>query len=301
MQLDKLPVKPHRLGRDVNRVWTILCLAVKKFALIDGTQWAAAFAHYAFFSLFPLIILFVTIASIFINRDRAGTEIISYVESYVPIGGDNQRYIFDTIAGVVRTRGKAGILAFVILAWGSMGFFTTLIRATNRAWGADAYSWWRLPLKSLVFLAIMVSAVLFGIAIPVLTKMAKDGLFPANGFGSLVYSAVSTLIPILMVFTGLSLFYKLAPRRPTRFGEVWVAALFATLFLQASESLFVIYLRDYATFNAVYGAFGGIIALLMWIFLSGCILIMGACLCAAQAEWHSAPAVPVAPRVKKGV
>jgi len=51
-----------------------------------------------------------------------------------------------------------------------------------------------------------------------------------------------------------------------------------------AENLFVIYLKDYATLNAVYGVFGGIMALLLWIYFSGCIFIFGACLCAAQAE-----------------
>jgi Ca2+-transporting ATPase len=60
--------------------------------------------------------------------------------------------------------------------------------------------------------------------------------------------------------------------------------------LLAAESLFGIYLKHFATLNAVYGAFGAIIALLLWIYLSGCIVIFGACLCAAQAEERSAPA-----------
>ena len=51
-----------------------------------------------------------------------------------------------------------------------------------------------------------------------------------------------------------------------------------------AESLFLIYLKDLATLNAVYGAFGGIMALLLWIYQSGCIFIFGACLCAALAE-----------------
>jgi uncharacterized BrkB/YihY/UPF0761 family membrane protein len=46
----------------------------------------------------------------------------------------------------------------------------------------------------------------------------------------------------------------------------------------------VIYLKNFATLNAVYGAFGGTMALLLWIYLSGCIIIFGACLCAARAE-----------------
>lgn len=88
----------------------------------------------------------------------------------------------------------------------------------------------------------------------------------------------------MVVFLALSLFYRLAPRRPTRFVEVWAAALCATVLLRAGESPFVIYLKDFATLNAVYGAFSGIMALLFWIYLSGCVFILGACLCAAQCE-----------------
>jgi Ca2+-transporting ATPase len=105
-----------------------------------------------------------------------------------------------------------------------------------------------------------------------------------HDFGSWVDGLGSIFIPVLVVFFSLSLFCRLAPRRHTRFAEVWAAALCATLLLRVGESLFVIYLEDFATLNAVYGAFGGMLALLLWIYLSGCVFIFGACLCAGQAE-----------------
>lgn len=98
------------------------------------------------------------------------------------------------------------------------------------------------------------------------------------------YGLWNFFIPLVVVFLSLSLFYKLAPRRLTRFSEVWAAALSATVLLRTGESLFVVYLERFATLNAVYGVFGGIMALLLWIYLSGCIIIVGACLCAAQGE-----------------
>lgn len=281
--------KPSRLGRATRRVWAILSLAVKTFFRIDGAQWAGAFAFNAFFSLFPVLILLVTIASSFVDRDRAGTEVIAYMEGYVPISGEMQRYIFDSITGVIQAREQAGAVALLVLVWTALYCFTTLICATNRAWGTAVYSWWRLPLKSLALLGITAGAVLVGMAAPVLAKMAKDWLFRVNDFRSWVYALGSFVIPLLVVFFGLSLFYRLAPRRPTQFTEVWAAALCATALLQAAESLFVIYLKHFATLNAVYGAFGGIMALLLWIYVSGCIFIFGACLCAAQAEGRSAP------------
>jgi len=291
--------RPSRLDQATRRSWAILYLAAKTFLRIDGTQWASAFAFNVFFSLLPLMILLVTIASSFVDRDRAGTEVVAYMESYVPISGEMQHHIFDAIAGVIAAREQAGAVALLVLVWAALQCFTTLICATNRAWGTEVYSWWRLPVTSLVLLGVTAGAVLLGMAAPVLAKMAKDWVFPVNDFRSWVYALGSFVIPLLVVFLSLSLFYRLAPRRPTRFAEVWAAALCATALLQAAESLFVIYLTNFATLNAVYGAFGGIMALLLWIYLSGCIFIFGACLCAAQAEGRSAPAETTMARNKR--
>jgi Ca2+-transporting ATPase len=276
--------RPSKLGRETRQVWVILCLAVKKFMRIDGAHWAGAFAFNAFFSLFPLMVLLVTIASFFVDRERSGKAVIAYMEGYVPISGEMQRQIFGTIAGVIKARGQASAVAFLILVWAALQCFATLICATNRAWGAAVYNWWRLPLKSLVLLSITGGAILLGLGVPVLMRMANGWLFPVHDFRSWAYGLGSFFIPLLVVFFSLSLFYRLAPRRPTRFAEVWAAALCATILLRAGESLFVIYLKDFATLNAVYGAFGGMMALLLWIYLSGCVFTFGACLCAGQAE-----------------
>ncbi len=272
------------LVRIARRPWSITWLTINKFIGIDGAQWASAFAFNAFFALFPLIVLFVTIASSMIDRDRAGRDVIAFVETYVPINGEMQRYIFDTIAGVVKAREQMGAAAFLILIWATLQGFTALICAINRAWGYEAYNWWRLPLKSLLLLGITAGSVLLGMGVPVLLRVAGGWLFPGGAFHSWVYGLGGFLIPLTVIFSGLSLFYTSAPRRRTTFAEVWVGALCATVLLRTCESLFVIYLKDFATLNAVYGAFGGFMALLLWIYLSGCIFILGGCMCATQAE-----------------
>jgi YihY family inner membrane protein len=266
--------------------WMIFRLAVKKFFLIDGSQLAEAFSYNAFFSLFPLTILLVTFASTFTSWDSAGAIVIGYIEGFVPLSGKMQDYIFDTIASVMKTRGQASVVASLILVWVTLQCFSTLINATNRAWGTEAPNWWQLPLKSLLLLGITADAVLVGIALPMLAQMAKEYFLIANDFTYWIYALGNFVIPLLVMFASLALFYKMAPRRPTRFAEVWLAALVVTLLLLAAESLFVIYLKNFSTLNAVYGTFGGIMALLLWIYLSGCIFIFGACLSAAQAEKH---------------
>ena len=278
----------RRLDHKVRRVWAVLRLAAKTFSRIDGVQWAGSFAFNAFFALFPLMILVVALASTIMDRDRAGKAVIAYIESYVPIGGEMQSYIFDTIAGVVKARGQAGVVAFLILIWVVLQCFTTLICATNRAWGTTVHAWWRLPLKSLVLLGLTAGASLLGMTLTVMMRMSKSWLYTVSDFHSWIYAQARLFIPLVVVFLSLSVFYRLAPRRPMRFAQVWAAALCATALLQIAESLFAIYLKDFATLNAVYGAFGGTMALLLWVYLSGCIFIFGACLCAAQAEERSA-------------
>ena len=173
------------------------------------------------------------------------------------------------ISGVVRARATAGVTAFVVLIWVSSQCFATLIYVTNRAWKTKAHSWWRLPLKSFMILGVTAGVFFLGMILPVVAKLIGIGTY---------------LIPIVVIFLGLCLFYKLAPRCPVRFSEVWRASLITTILLQATEKLFVIYLKDFAGLNVVYGAFGSIIALLLWIYLSGCVFIFGACLCVARAN-----------------
>jgi len=262
----------------------ILFRAVEKFLLVEGDQRAAAFAYYAFFSLFPLILIFVTVGSLFVDRDHVAKEVISYVEGYVPLGAQMKRNVFDIISGVVLSRGRMGVVAFMVLFWSALGFFNTLVHAVNRAWESETHEWWQLPFKSSLLLAVMASALMLGISLPVLAEVARNWMLPDSKWMDWIYRLTIQILPVLVLFYGLSLFYKLAPRHFTRFAEVWPVALLVSVLLRILGSFFAFYLLNFAHFNAVYGALGSIMALLLWIYLSGSLIIFGACLCAGYAE-----------------
>jgi len=278
--------------RALTRVSTVVESAGRRFLRIDAPQWASAFAFNAFFALFPLIILFVALASFFVDRQSAAGAVIAFVEGYVPLGDDMRRRTFASIAGAIQAREQAGAVALVFLGWTALQSFTTLVLVTNHAWGTEPLSWWRLPLRGLVLLGVTAGVVLLTMAAPVLVGAGRAGLLGADALGSWILAVVAVAVPLLVQFGGLCLFYRLAPRRPTRLAEVWVGALVATALLKATEGLFVVYLRSFSTLNAIYGAFGGIMALLLWIYVSGCIFIFGACLCAAQAGAPGRPREP---------
>lgn len=261
-----------------------LPLAFRRFLEIDGTARGAAFAYYAFFSLFPLIVLFVTIGSMFLERDVAIETVIGYAEHYVPLEPEMERSIFDTIQGVVAARGQVGLIASIVLIWGSLQFFRALVRGTNRAWQTEMHNWWQMPLKNLMLLLVLGSALILGMLAPAAARLAQEWLPPLRGVVQWLTNTALATVPTLLLFYGLVFFYRLAPRRPTRFSQVWPAALGMAVLLRGVESLFLFYLRSFADFNVVYGTFGSIMALLLWIYLSGCLVVFGACVTAAETE-----------------
>jgi len=268
-------------------IWPSTRLAFKTFLRIDGEQWAGAFAFNALFSLFPLMILLVTITSFFIKHDVAVNKVIAFMETYVPISDQWQHEIAGTITGVINTREAVSFVAFAMLVFATLRSFTTLISATNRAWRLEFHSVWRMPLRSLMLLGVTVGSVLLGLITPVLLRSLRILMSPSDESLFLLFDVGNYFVPLVVMFIGISLFYKLAPRQPMKLSEVWIGALCATVLVVGSESLFVVYLNNFSKLNVLYGALGGIMALLLWIYLSGCFFIFGACLCASLAELKS--------------
>jgi Ca2+-transporting ATPase len=270
-------------------VWAVFFGAIKRYVATDGEQRAASFAYYALFALFPLIILFVTVGSMFLDEATATTAIIDYVGNYVPVGPDGQNVVINTIQGVIKSRRGVSSIAVLGIVWSSLGFFHALVRGVNHAWGTREYPWWKLPIKNIGMIGIVASALLLGIVAPVVAAaveafMRRHGLDFEGSIASSFFKGAPLLFPAVVLFYGFSMFYKFAPRRRTLFSEVWIPALAVTILLQLLQHLFVLYARSFAHFNKVYGAFGGVVALLMWIYLSGTIIIFGGCLSAVLSE-----------------
>jgi len=261
------------------RIWTNLVRAISRYSEVNGEQCAASFAYYAFFSLFPLILLVVAIGTLFVSdREQAARQLVIQIEAYTPLQQSDRDVVMNTVEGVIRHGWGAGILGFLTLVWSSLRFFQALVLGINRAWGAKDYDWWRLPLRNLLMIAIVLSAVLLGVLAPlVLTKTLELIRWNQDWLTGIFTS----LLPTVILFYCLLMFYRFAPRgRSATFKQVWPAALFAAIGLKFCQHLFGIYFTQFISFNPVYGVFGTIMALLFWIYLSGVIVIFGGCVAA---------------------
>jgi len=264
--------------------WRTFKVARARWAEEDGDQRAAAFAYYLLLSLLPLTILLVTAGSLFVEREVATQAVLELVNHYTPLTSEQERGAVAGIREWLQARGKISLAALPLLLWGALKFLRTLIRTTNRIWHSKTYNWWRLPLKSFGLLGITASAVIIGILLPGVAQLVRDWLTTRLQFPGWAFALTFKLIPWLVLFYGLIMIYKLAPSRATRFSEVWLGALGATVIIWLGGVLFLVYAANFAHFNVLYGALGGIVTFLLWIYLSGCVGVFGVCVCSAQAE-----------------
>lgn len=264
--------------------WRLIQQAAARWVEVDGGQRSAAFAFYLLLSLFPLVVVLVTAGSLLVEREVATREVVDLVHRIAPLTGEQERGAVSQIRGVMEARGKVSLFAFPLLIWGALRFLRALIRTTNCIWHSPDYEWWKVPLKSLGLLGITVSAVLGGILIPVVARLMQTWLTSDLGVPFWAFGLIFRFVPWFVLFYGLGMIYKLAPSRRTRFADIWIGAMVATVSIWAIGLLFLFQAANFARFNALYGALGGIVAFLLWIYLSSCMCVFGVCLSAAHME-----------------
>jgi len=278
--------------RRIGRMWVVVWRTVVKYTETDGQQRAASFAYYALFSLLPLVVLSITLGTRFLgNQAQATNAVFALVSQYVVVDLGSSEQVKATVEGFMRSRLGSGLVSIVILLGCSLRFFQSLVRGVNSAWGTHEYSWWRLPLKNLLMVSVLGSALLIGLVAPAILNgiekyySSHPDVFSFDfGLGGWMVRTARWLLPPLLLFYSLMLFYKFAPQRKTTFREVWLGALMVTLVLGGLQKLFIFYAGRVANFNVLYGTFGSVVALLVWIYMTGAVIIVGGCFCAACAE-----------------
>jgi YihY family inner membrane protein len=281
------------------RIWRTLVLTFRIYGEIEGEQRAAAFAYYVLFSLFPLVALLLTFGATLVSPE----QIISFIEAILPMNYTQQAWIWDTVKKLEEARGGISIVSLVILLWGSLRFFQALVRGVNRAWHTVEIPWWQIPLKNLLMIAIIGSALLFGILAPAVLQGVTTALIAAEafiherlpGFNLHLISSILDwsryIIGGIVLFYSFTLLYMLAPRRRVYFRQVWLPALVVTILTQFCQISFVNYLPRFINYNHLYGSIGGLLLLLLWVYVSGMLIILGGCFCAALDKLNEPPDV----------
>jgi membrane protein len=263
----------------------------------DALGLAAQLAYYFVLALFPAILCVVALAS-FLPLQSFTDDMVASLGRFVPpemlsIIKDQMLRLANGKDGGILTLGLLGAL------WSSSAAMVAMISAMNRAYDIEeSRPWWKVRLTAVLLtigIAVFV-VVAFGLVIagPQLADVLANRLALGAVF-VLTWNVLQWPVAFALVVTGIALVYYFAPDAEQDFAWITPGALIATTLWLIGSLAFRFYVVNFASYEATYGAIAGVILMMLWFYLSGVALIVGA---EASAEIEHASPWGKAPREK---
>ena len=263
----------HRLNERTNGWLGMLAGASKEALKPDSMIKAAAIAYFATFSLFPLILLSIAIASFSLGSLMDQHIIVQRLEFIAPALGQLSGKNIDDI---IQARGPVTIVALVGLIWSASTIFYTLTVTLNDIWGnkRSRPAWKRRGL-AILFVLTFVGPALF-LASFAGSMFADLGIWLPNQIISLE-GVISFIVAILLDVALFMVLYIMLPHGISTWREVLPGAIGAGLLWELAKKTFLFFVSTYISIsNLVYGSVAAVIAFLVWAYLSGLIFLFGA-------------------------
>ena len=281
----------RRLAR-ARRVYAldVLWRAGHAFRLNQGPVYAAAVSYYAIFSLFPLLVFLVDLFSIVVRDPATQLRAIEMIAAQVPADAYLRQQVERTVVEVAQVNTSlVGIIAVLSLAWTASSMFGALRRALNSAFGvsvARSYLHGRavdllsmLVVSVLILLSTAMTAALGVLRAGITQRLHVHGLLP-----NLAWALAYLALPVATSFAVFLLLYRMVPTMTLRSRDLWAAALIAAVGFELAKLGFAVYLAAFGGYRAVYGVLGGVIAFLLFIFLTSNIVVLAATVSAELAR-----------------
>jgi membrane protein len=277
----------QRLNRVTGGVPRTLRATFESFGDARAGEAAAGMAYYALFSLFPLTLSLVAIASFVLEREQAVQQTIRLIRQAFPV---SQSLIVENIQEVLELRGPLGLIGLIGTLWSASGFFTILTRNVNRAWpGATQRSFWVRRLIALAMIAILFGLLIVSLVATTVLNVISQLQIPLLD-SSMIYETplwpiISTLIPWLPLFILFVALYRWVPNTQVPRSAALLPAFVVSAVWQIGAAIFAWYVSSgLAPYHVIYGSLGTIIALIFWIYLSSWLILIGAHLSATIAR-----------------
>lgn len=268
----------------------------ERFSDNEGYRLGAAFSYYATFSIFPLVLLFVTILGFILGDSAPARERL--IDAIATPGSPVRDVLERTLTAMQESRSARGISAFIgifTLLFGASGAFVELDAALNRIWCIPPRKSTGIVGSIRLFLVERLSgfAIVLGLGLTLIVSLIASSVlsFVASRaqeevtiplWPALVRTAELTLSIALLsgVFVGA---FHLIPRSRPPIRVVVGGAVLTTALLTALKELFATYLSNLTSYSA-YGVAGGVLAMTTWIYVSSMIIFFGAQLTRIHAE-----------------
>lgn len=262
----------------------ILVTAWRRFDEVRGAQAAAAIAYYTLFSIFPLLLFLLAVASSFLKSPEVQGQIMRYVQEFLPGFED---LVQSNIEQALNQRGTVGVVGMIGLLWAALAVFSVVTNNISLAWrSAESRNFLELRLMAVVIVGSLVMLMVLASLFTTIADILSEFQIPLFGAVSIhdtfLWRLVANYIPVSVIFVAFLLLYWWAPNTKVKWREAVWGAVVATIGFELAKNGFQWYLSSGLARQAlVYGSLGTVIAFILWIYVTAMVMLLGAHISAA--------------------
>jgi membrane protein len=253
---------------------------VREFREDNLTDWAAALTYYSVLAIFPALLALVSVLGLI--GSSATQPLIDNLGTVAP--GPAKDIFTSAIQNLQKSQGAAGVAFVIGLAvalWSASGYVAAFMRASNAIYDVEEGRpvWKTLPTRVVTTLVLLLMLALVAIGVTLTGGLAREvgGLIGVGGTAVDVWNIAKWPVILVVVMTMFAFLYWAAPnvKQP---GFRWISpgsVLGVLLWIVASAG-FAFYVAEFASYNKTYGALGGVIVFLVWLWISNIAVLLGA-------------------------
>jgi membrane protein len=247
---------------------------------------AASIAYYALLSLFPFLLLLISLLGSITADESDRLAVLTFVFRYFPTQLDFVSTQLDTFR---QSRVQVGLAGALALVWASLGVFGAVTSAVNEAWGVEKQrSFLKHRLVSFLMLVAAGGVTILGLLLVSAIRIAEASWFGAvlakynwlQALQTFTFRYLATVVLVLSV----GLVYYFIPNAKTRFRDVWVGAILTGLLWRGAFDGFAWYIARNSRLTQIQGSIATVVVFLLWIYISSVILMYGVEFTAAYAR-----------------
>jgi len=238
----------------------------------------SSLAYYTFFSFFPLLLLVASALGVLTGMGGEYARFSTQILGLLPFSSD---YLKGALEKILRARHSLGLFGTLLLLWSASAAFDVLQQILNRIHRAPKMRpLWRRRLLGMLLALILMLFIPLSVGFTSLRPILVRGLVRQTSLPRGWEPAVLTLSTVAMgVVFNFILFltlYLFGPSVRRRFSQIWAGALLGAVLWEVTKYLFASYVTSFSTYKMLYGTIGSVIALLLWLYVSGTLFALGA-------------------------
>jgi membrane protein len=255
--------------------------AIAGWAEHNDANMGAALAFYTMFAIAPILVIAVAIAGYVFGPHVAETQVLQQLSALLGDTGANAIRDLLLSAHYSDQKGFAAVVGIITLLVGATSVFGELQYTLDRIWNTPpekAVVWWQIIRKRVLSLGLVLGV---GFLLMV-SLLASAALAAVESFFDTFMTRWAVLLPLVdltlsfaMTTLLFAMIYKYIPREKLAWSDVWTGAAVTALLFTIGKFLIGLYLGK-SSFNSAYGATGSLVILLLWIYYSAQIFLLGA-------------------------